>query len=82
MHFSDTPTQFQTPEVKFGNEHDLTDNFYINDQFLPEICEIARQKILLSILGKVYWLLCRNSPAAHPIIKFSIYILFEAGHYA
>ena len=38
------PTPFQTPEVKFGNEHGFTENFYINDQFLPEICEIVRQK--------------------------------------
>ena len=44
QHFSDTPTLFQTPEVKFGKEPGFNENFYINDQFLQEICVIVRQK--------------------------------------
>ena len=32
---------FRIPLPRFDG---FTENFYINDQFLPEICEIMRQK--------------------------------------
>ena len=71
------PYPFQTPEVNFGKEHTFTENFYINDQFLLRNGE-AKKQLLLTILGKIYWLLCRNSTATHPIIKFSIYTFYKA----
>ena len=38
------PYPVSDTEVKFGNKHGFTENFYINYQFLPEICKIVRQK--------------------------------------